>query len=325
MVSALPLRIVYFGTPAFAVPSLTRLTESRHPVVAVVSQPDRPSGRGRLVHATPTKTVAAAQGIPVLQPLRLKDPEFLARLSEFEPDLGVVAAYGRLLPDALLALPRLGLINVHGSLLPAYRGAAPVHRAVIAGEPETGVTIMRVISELDAGPTFAKRRRPIAPDETSAQVEQALSELGADLLIEVIEWIAEGRAVETPQDDSQATFAPKLTKEEGQVRWDLPAGAIHNRVRGLQPWPLASTRVAGTRVLIHRTARVPHAEAALGDGDPLAPGTVVSAGADGIVVVCGDAACLRILELQPEGKRVMDARDFLAGHPITRGTRLEPA
>jgi methionyl-tRNA formyltransferase len=316
---------VYFGTPAFAVPSLERLMTSRHPVVAVVSQPDRPSGRGRHVHATPTKATAMSHGIPVLQPVRLKDPEFLAQLSAFGPDLGVVAAYGRILPDQVLAVPRLGLINVHGSLLPAYRGAAPVHRAVIAGDRETGVTIMRVISELDAGPTFAKRQRPIGPDETSAQVEQALSELGAELLIEVVDAIAEGRAVETPQDDSRATFAPKLTKEEGQVRWQLRAEVIHNRVRGLQPWPLASTRVAGTRVLLHRTGNVAPGEIGVVPDGAVTPATIVTAGADGIVVRCGDATLLRILELQPEGKRVMGARDFLAGHPIPPGTRFESA
>ena len=177
------LRVVYFGTPAFAVPTLERLIASPHQVVAVVSQPDRPRGRGQRVQPTPTKAVAAAAGIPVLQPTRLKDPELAADLRAFAPDLGVVAAYGRLIPDALLTLPRLGMINVHGSILPFYRGAAPVHRAVLAGEAETGVTIMRVVTELDAGPTFAMRKHPIGPEATSADVEAALALLGAELLI----------------------------------------------------------------------------------------------------------------------------------------------
>lgn len=318
MVSGRPLRIVYFGTPAFAVPSLVRLADSRHQIVALVSQPDRPKGRGRHVSPTPTKAVAAERGIAVLQPERMKDPQFLAQLSALQPDLGVVAAYGRILPDALLAVPRLGMINVHGSILPAYRGAAPVHRAVMAGDVETGVTIMRVISELDAGPAFATRRRAIGPDETSAQVEQALAELGAEVLLEVVDLLAEGRAVETPQDDSLATFAPKLTKAEGVIDWSLPAQAVHNRVRGLQPWPLASTRLGGARLLIHRTSVA--TDAATGG----APGEILDAGADALTVACGAETALRVLELQPEGRRTMTARDFLAGHRVVTGERLTP-
>jgi methionyl-tRNA formyltransferase len=314
------LRIVYFGTPAFAVPSLNRLLDSNHQVVALVSQPDRPSGRGHRVQPTPTKTVAMGRGVPVLQPARIKDAGFQQSLAAFNPDLGVVAAYGRILPDALLALPRLGMINVHASILPAYRGAAPVHRSVVAGDTETGVTIMRIASELDAGATFATRRRAIGPDETSTQVEQALAELGADLLVEVVEQIAAGRAVETPQDDSRATFAPKLTKAEGPIDWSLPAKAIHNRVRGLQPWPVASTRFDDVRLLIHRT-EVAAAGAAVPSGLP--PGSVVATAAEGIDVLCGDGNLLRILEVQPEGRRAMSVRDFLAGHRVERGVLLE--
>lgn len=316
MVDARPLRIVYFGTPAFAVPTLVKLLDSRHPVVAVVSQPDRPRGRGHRVQATPTKEVASAKGVPVLQPERMKDPQFVSELTSMQPDLGVVAAYGRILPDQLLAVPRLGMINVHGSILPAYRGAAPVHRAVMAGDRETGVTIMRVVTELDAGPIFATRTRAIGPDETSVDVEHALADLGAGLLLEVVDRIADGSAVATPQDDARATFAPKLTKAEGRIDWSAPAGAVHNRVRGLQPWPLASTRIGETRVLIHRTAAAP------GSSDGPA-GAVVSAGPDGIAVACGNGTLLRILAIQPEGRRAMTAREFLAGHRIAPGTRFE--
>jgi methionyl-tRNA formyltransferase len=314
-----PFRIVYFGTPEFAVPSLIRLIDSRHQVVAIVSQPDRPKGRGNRIQPTPTKVVAADRGIPVLQPERIRDPHFLETATALQPDLGVVAAYGKILPDALLTIPRLGLINVHASLLPAYRGAAPVHRAVIAGECETGVTIMRIVRQLDAGPMFASRRRPIAPDETSADVEKALAEIGATLLLDVVEQIADGRAVEVPQDDARATFAPKLTKAEGIIDWSLPAKAIHDRVRGLHPWPLAATRLGNTRLLIHRTERA-------GPTTPqeaAPPGAIVHSEREALVVMCGDASLLRVVEIQPEGRRAMSARDFLAGHHVRSGERFE--
>jgi methionyl-tRNA formyltransferase len=315
------LRIVYFGTPAFAVPSLVALAESRHPVVGVVSQPDRPKGRGHRVQITPTKEVAIARAIPLFQPERLKDPALSERLAALEPDLGVVAAYGRIIPDALLNLPRLGMINVHGSILPKYRGAAPVHRAVMAGDTETGVTIMRLVTELDAGPTFATRRRVIGEDETSTEVEQSLALLGADLLVEVVEQLASGRAVETPQDEARATFAPKLTKSEGWIDWELPARTIHNRVRGLQPWPLAATLLRGERILLHRTRLLPAAgPSSRSSGDA---GVIVAAAADGITAMSGDGQPVQILQLQPEGGRAMSARDYLAGHRILPGMRFE--
>ena len=313
------LRIVYFGTPAFAVPTLARLIDSRHPVVAVVSQPDRPKGRGHKVQPTATKAVASEAGIPVLQPTKLKDPALAAELDALSPDLGVVAAYGRLIPDTLLALPRLGMINVHGSILPSYRGAAPVHRAVLAGEVETGVTIMRVVTELDAGPTFAASRHSIGPDDTSAEVEAALAAMGADLLLEVVEALASGTAVETPQDHARATFAPKLTKDEGRIDWTRSAALIHDQVRGLHPWPLAYAQLASRRVLIRRTRRISDAAAGLGAG------AIVAAGHDGLDVACGDGNVLRVLEIQTEGRRPMAVRDFLAGHRIPAGSGFEPS
>jgi methionyl-tRNA formyltransferase len=320
MVTGPGLRIVYFGTPAFAVPGLTRLLASHHAVVALVSQPDRPGGRGHRVQPTATKAVALQHGVPVLQPERIKDAAFQQTMAGYGPELGVVAAYGRIIPDSLLTLPRLGMINVHASILPAYRGAAPVHRAVMAGDAETGVTIMRVASELDAGPTFAMRRRAIHPDETSAQVEEALAELGADLLLEVVDRIAAGHAVETPQDHARSTFAPKITKSESPIDWSLSAQVIHNRVRGLQPWPIASTRLGDSRLLIHRTA-VP-SDRASSEAIGMQPGSVVSTGPDGIDVLCGDGNVLRVLEVQPEGRRAMRVRDFLAGHRVQRGDRF---
>jgi methionyl-tRNA formyltransferase len=311
-----PLRVVFFGTPEFAVPTLRRLLDSREQVVAVVSQPDRPRGRGHQVVATPTRTLALERGVPVLQPDRLRDDQFLRTIADLAPDLGVVAAYGKLLPESLLQIPRLGMINVHASLLPRWRGAAPVHRAVIAGDRETGVTIMRVVKELDAGAMFAAVTRPIDPDETSVDVERSLAELGADLLVVVARAMAEGRAVEVPQDPSAVTYASKITKEEGAIDWALPAERIHNLVRGLQPWPLVSTRVAGGRVLIHRTVRLPAVT-------PDAPGTIVRAEGDRFEIAAGDGHVLRVSILQPEGRRAMTAREFLAGRRVIPGTRVE--
>jgi methionyl-tRNA formyltransferase len=315
MVTAPPLRIVYFGTPTFAVPTLRALVESHHPVVALISQPDRPKGRGHQVVTTPTKELALQQGIPVLQPTKLREQGFLDQISAFRADLGVVAAYGRILPDALLEIPRLGMINVHASLLPKYRGAAPIHRAVISGDTETGVTIMRVVQELDAGPMLATVVRPIAPDATSVDVERNLSEAGARLLVEVVDRMAVGEAVETPQDDACATFAPKIAKSESPIDWRLPGARIHNLVRGLQPWPMASTIIEGTRCLLHRTSIA---------ADPCdsGPGVVLAAEGDAIVVAAGDQSAVHILQLQPEGRRAMTAREFLSGRKLAPGTVL---
>ena len=333
MVTPPPLRIVYFGTPEFAVPTLAALLKApASTVVALVSQPDRPKGRGQRVAATPTKELAVLCGVRVLQPTKLRDDEFLSMIAALRPDLGVVAAYGRILPDALLTIPRLGMINVHGSLLPKYRGAAPVHRAVIAGESVTGITIMRVVKELDAGPMLASRTRPIGPDETSAEVERDLSEIGASLLLTVVERLARGEAVtETPQDDAEATYAPKILKTESPIDWSLPAARIHNLVRGLQPWPLASTSIGGVRCLIHRTALLSegraealrYEETTTGDKRPTTePGAVVRAGGDRLTVAAGDGMLLDLVRLQPEGRRVMTAREFLSGHRVTPGVRL---
>jgi len=316
MVSTEPLKIVYFGTPAFAVPTLRRLLDSREHVAAVVSQPDRPRGRGHLLSPTPTKEVAIARGVAVLQPERLRDEAFLRQISDFEPDLGVVAAYGKLLPDQLLAVPRLGMINVHASLLPRWRGAAPVHRAVIAGDRETGITIMRVVKELDAGGMFAKVVRAIGPDETSVEVERDLSEQGADLLLGVVRQLAEGRATETPQDPAQVTYAAKITKVEGAVDWALPAARLHNLVRGLQPWPLVSARFGDSRVLIHKTALTTAIT-------PDRGGTVVRAEGDRLEIAAGDGRVLRLLIVQPEGRRAMSVREFLAGRHIPPGLKVE--
>lgn len=316
MVTAGPAcRIVFFGTPGFAVPSLELVVGSRHQVVGVVTQPDRRRGRGQTVTDAPVKATALARGLPVYQPERLRDPAVADTLTSWAPDLGVVAAYGKLIPEQLLRLPRLGMINVHASLLPKYRGAAPVQRAIIEGEAMTGVTIMRVVPALDAGGMFAKVTRPIGPDDTSDVVERDLAVLGAALLLDVIDDLAAGRAVEEPQDEHLSTYAPRLTKDEGLIDWTLPAPRIHNLVRGLYPWPHAYTFLDRERLIVLRS-RVDAAAA----GD--LPGTVVGVSTDGLQVATGHGGRLTIVQLQPEGRRPMTTREYLTGHPIQVGARF---
>jgi len=315
MVTPAALRIVFFGTPAFAVPTLRALLASRHPVIGVVTQPDRPRGRGQQLQPGPVKILAAGHGLPVLQPLKMRDEEFLDALRAWQPDLGVVAAYGRILTDALLAVPRLGTINVHASLLPRWRGAAPVHRAVMAGDRESGVTIMRVVRELDAGPMLDVAARAIADDETSAEVEPALASLGAARLVSVVDRLAEGPIPEQPQPAEGVTYAERVTRADSPIDWSRPAKALHDQVRGLHPWPLATTALGGQRLIVVRSAAAP-------EGPEAAPGTVVEAAGDRLVIAAGSGA-LRLLELKPEGRRVMTAREFLAGHPVRVGARLE--
>lgn len=310
-----PLRIVFFGTPAFAVPTLRELLRSHHPVVGVVTQPDRERGRGQKVTFSPVKTLALEQAVPIIQPDRLREPAVADALQAWAPDLGVVAAYGKLIPEALLTIPRLGMINVHGSLLPRLRGAAPVHRAVIDGDLETGITIMRVVKDLDAGDMFAKVRRPIAPDETSDAVEHDLAEMGARLLVEVVESIASGTAVEEPQDYMFATYAPKITRDDGLVDWQLPATFIHNRVRGLYPWPHAYTYLNGARVILLKSRVV-------GEPSDAPPGIVTQVTRDAIVIATGHGGQIAIESLQAEGRRPMSTREFLAGHPVQAGARF---
>jgi methionyl-tRNA formyltransferase len=311
------MRVVFFGTPAFAVPTLERLFHSAHPVAGVVTQPDRPRGRGQQVTAGPVKALADSLKLPVLQPDRLSRETVRPALDALKADIGVVAAYGKILPDWLLAAVPRGLINVHASLLPRYRGASPVHRAVMAGDHETGVTIMRVIKELDAGPTIASATVPIGPDDTTTIVESLLAIRGAELLVETLDAIQQGTAVETPQDHAHATYAPKITKTEGIVDWTRPADQLHNQVRGLWPWPHATTFLDGTRYILHRS-RV--SSAATGTA---APGTILKASAiEGVHVACGGGTAIELIDVQLEGKRVMSARDALAAKTLAPGARF---
>src|SRR5262249_21405206 len=303
------------GTPEFALPTLDALLASRHPVVAIVTQPDRARGRGQKLSAAPVKARALASEVPVLQPERLKAPSFVQSLRELRPDLGIVAAYGRILTDEVLAIPRLGLINVHASLLPRYRGAAPVHRAIINGETVTGVTIMRVVKALDAGPMLAAKSRAIAIDETSEEEEHALARLGATLVLETIDQVAAGTALETFQNDADATYAPRLTKDDGAVDWTMSGDRIHNLIRGLHPWPHAFTFLNGRRIILLR--------AIFSNGTPSrTPGTIVEAHGDRLTVAAG-RGLIHLMELQVEGKRAMKVREFLAGHHAAVGDRLE--
>jgi len=314
MVDAPRLRVIVFGTPEFAVPTLDALLGSRHEVVGVVTQPDRPRGRGQKTSYAPVKARALEAALPVLQPERLKDDAFLADLAALGGDLGVVAAYGKILTDAVLTTPRLGMINVHASLLPKYRGAAPVHRAIMNGERETGVTIMRVVKALDAGPMLVSSRRPIDPDETSDDVERHLARDGAALVAAAVDDIAAGRAHEMPQDEAVATYAPRLTKADSAIDWNWPADRIHNAVRGLHPWPHASAFLHGRRLILLRAS-------ASSESAEARPGTVLAARGDDLIVAAGGGR-VHLIEIQAEGKRPMTAREFLAGHPVAPGDRL---
>ncbi len=324
------MRIAFFGTPDFAVPSLEALLASRHQVVGVVTQPDRPRGRGQHVSGSPVKARAEAAAIPILQPTKLNDLALLDALRSLGPELGVVAAYGRILPQALLDLPRLGMINVHASLLPRHRGASPVTRAILDGDTRTGITIMRVVQALDAGPTLATRETAIEPEETGEALEARLATLGAGLLVEVLDALDRGNVVETPQDEAHATYAPRIVKPDGLIEWGLRADAIHNRVRALVPWPHAFTFHNGARLVLHETR--PHASSTAaraiarspdaGGREAVVPGVVLGAGKGVLLVGAAEGTVLEIRRLQEDGRRVLTAREFLAGHPLVPGTRF---
>lgn len=310
------LRVAFFGTPAFAVPTLDALLSSGHEVVGVVTQPDRPRGRGQQVTEAPVKARARIAGVPVLQPTKLRAPEFLDAFRAWHADIGVVAAYGRLLPQVLLDIPPRGLINVHASLLPAWRGASPIQRAVLNGDPVTGVTIMRVVLALDAGPMLARVEVPIAPDDTSGSLEARLAVAGASLLRDVVDRLGRGETiVEVPQEDSRATLAPRLEKHEGLIDWLRPARALDCHVRGMQPWPGAFTFVDGQRLMVREATAVAHP---CGDVEP---GAMVGTDGEAVLLACGDGRCLRVTKVQPEGKRVMTAREWLLGRRATAPLR----
>ena len=298
-----PLRIAFAGTPQFALPALRALLGSSHRVVGVLTQPDRPAGRGQQLRASPVKLLALDAGLPLAQPATLKTPESRAALSGWAPDLMVVVAYGLILPPAVLTLPPLGCLNIHGSLLPRWRGAAPIQRAILAGDTETGVTIMQLDEGLDTGPTLLERRRPIGTHDTAGDLHDALSELGAAALIEAVDGLAAGKLAARPQPAAGANYAPKIDKAEARLDWAASAVELDRRVRAFNPWPMAETRFAG------ESLRVLRASVADGAADDAAPGTLLGIGEDGLRVACGEGV-LAVRELQRAGKRPVSARDF---------------
>lgn len=300
------LRIAYAGTPDFAVPALKALIDSRHEVVAVYTQPDRPAGRGRKLKAGPVKTVAQAAGIPVEQPVSLREAEAQARLAGYAPDLMVVAAYGLILPQAVLDIPRLGCLNIHGSLLPRWRGAAPIQRAILAGDAETGITIMQMDAGLDTGDMLLKRTVPIVPGQTAQMLHDELAAAGAEALLEAIEGLLAGRLRPEPQDAAQATYAEKLHKEEAEIDWTQPADVLARRVCAFNPWPVAQTRRGGEPLRLWEARAI--------DGEA-PPGKVVAEGPEGIDIACG-RGLLRVTRLQLPGGRPLAARDFLNGRTL---------
>ena len=322
------LRLVMLGTGDFALPAFEYLCQQgRHPVVALVTQPDRPQGRKQEIIPSLIKQSAQAGGVLVLQPEDVNAPACLELIRELRPDLLLTAAYGQILSPELLAVPRLGGINLHGSILPAYRGAAPIARAIQAGETETGVTVIRMTPRIDAGGIAATAATPIEPNETAGELEERLAKLGAPLVARVVDALALGPIPVLPQDRSKVTKAPKLRKEDGVIDWSRSAQSIHNHIRAMQPWPVASTSwhprpqesKPPIRLIIHRTL------VAKGDG---APGEVIEASGDRLVIAGGGGGAVALLSIQLPGKKPTAPGDFLRGHRIGPGDVIggpEPA
>lgn len=310
-----PLRIVYFGTADFAVPSLEAILDAGHTVLAVVTQPDKPQGRGRQLAPSPVKVAALRHGLPLLQPKRVRSEKFIEKMRELAPDVLALAAFGQIVPQALLDLPPLGPINVHGSLLPCYRGAAPIQRAIMAGETVTGVTTMWMDATLDTGDILLAESLPIDKDDTAATLFPKLAELGAHLLVKTLAGQVEGTIRRAPQDHSRATFAPALEPHDGQIRWSETAGQINCRIRGVTPKPGAFTEIAGRRVKIWASEPVeapPHSAVA---------GAVIgfSKSPPGLNVAAGGETTLRLTEAQPENGKRMPADAWARGARITPG------
>lgn len=320
------MRIVFMGTPDFAVPSLKALHNAGHRLAGVVTQPDRPGGRGKKLRPSPVKIAAVEMGLPLWQPESVRDSGFIAVLREINPEVLVVAAFGQILPGEILELPPRGCVNVHASLLPRYRGAAPIHRAVINGETVTGVTTMMMDRGLDTGHMLLKAATPIAAGDTVGMVHDRLAKIGAELLLETLEKMVSGLLTPVPQDNSRATYAPMLTRSDEIICWSDSARSIYNQVRGMDPWPGARTTLGGKVLKIWRVAE-PGGGAA-GSG-PLAencagapPGTVIEAGAEGRLMVAAGTGRLLIEELQLQGGKRLPVQHFLRGNSIPAGTRL---
>jgi methionyl-tRNA formyltransferase len=310
------MRLVFCGTPQFAVPTLKTLLEAGHDIPLVVTQPDRPSGRGMQLVAPPVKQAALSAGLPVVQPEKIKkNEEFRAQLEAIHPDAIIVVAYGRIIPKWMLDLPRYGNLNLHASLLPKYRGAAPIQWAVANGEPVTGATTMRIDEGLDTGDMLLQRELVIAPDQTSEDIFPLLAAMGAPLMAETLEGLEAGTITPKKQDDTQATLAPILKREDGQVDFTRPAMEIYNRWRGFQPWPGAYTSFRGKKLVLHQLMPMELR------GEESKPAQVLVEH-NRLFVDCGSSSRLEIFEVQPEGKKRMPAADFLHGYQLKTGARL---
>ena len=305
------MRILFMGTPEFAVEQLKRLVETGHEICGVFTQPDKPKNRGMKMTFSPVKEYALTHGLEVYQPTKMRDGNALAIVRELQPELIVVAAYGRILPEDILTLPPFGSINVHSSVLPKYRGAAPINWAILDGQKETGVTIMYMTRDLDAGDIVCSKKTDIMPDEDARELTHRLALLGADALEDAIEKIADGTAVRTPQDHSASTYAPMLSKDLSPMDWTRSAQALHDQVRGLIPWPCASMELGGKKVKVFKTR--------MGGAINATAGTILTAGKQGLEIACGDGHSLWILELQAEGGKRMMSADYLRGHPVEIG------
>ena len=303
------MRILFMGTPEFAVASLKRLVEDGHEICGVITQPDKPKNRGMKLIPTPVKECALAHDIPVFQPEKLRDGTALAQIQTLDPELIVVAAYGRILPDEILSYPPRGCINVHSSLLPAYRGAAPINWAILNGDAQTGVTIMHMATELDAGDIISQAATDIGERETAEELTARLAQIGGELLVETVARIAAGTATRTPQDHDKHTLAPMLSKELSAMDLSRPARELNCQVRGLYPWPSAILELDGVRCKIMATT-------VCDETTDKIPGSLVQADKKGLKLACGGGTVLQIDELQPDGKKRMAATAFLAGHPM---------
>lgn len=310
------MNIVFMGTPDFAVPSLHMLLEEGYNIAAVVTQPDRPKGRKRVMTPPPVKELAESRGLPVLQPAKMRSPEAIAEIAALRPDLIITAAYGQILPKAVLELPRLGCINVHGSLLPKYRGGAPIQRCIMNGEKKTGVTIMYMAEGLDTGDMISRVEVEITDEDTSGTLFEKLSLAGADLLRRTLPRLIAGEITAEPQNDAEATYAPNLTREDERIDWNRSSWETYNQVRGLVPWSGAFTHWNG-EVFKVWACRKPERTAEGG----AAPGTVLTVGESGIEVKTGDGS-LWLTKVQPAGKKAMDVSEFARGSKLTKGTIL---
>lgn len=310
------------GTPESAVPSLRRLVDDGHEIVSIWTQPDKPAGRGKKLHQSPIKDFAIERNLAIQQPQKIRTPEAKELFASHKADVAVVVAYGKILPNEFLTAPRHGCVNVHFSLLPKYRGAAPVNWAMVNGEEQTGVTTMQIVEELDAGPVLLQKATKIGEHETAPELLSRLSEMGAGMLSETIRNLSDIEP--KPQLDSEATLAPILKREDGLIDWAMDAFAIERRVRGFQPWPNAHTTFNSRHLIIWQAAEPVNSPASSKtDQQPLRPGTIVEAQDDKLIIVCGNETVLRVTALQPAGGRRISARDFINGAHLKAGAMLQ--